>query len=466
MTSSVYTDVCRITVHGPNGRADLAVPLAVPLGSLLPVLLRRSGGPTAGSDGGRTTWVLQRLGGPPLDSAGTPDSLDWQDGEEFYLRPVDAPLPELNFDDIADGVATTVSRQPGQWRPEFNRWLFLGFAVAALLAVARVLLTGGDSMLSEVAALCGAAVLVTASAIAVVRGADRMLVLLLGLAGCGLAAIGGAVLPQGTAAALHLQAVPMLGGGLAMAVAGAVLVTVLSLSGTTVSFGPFAAVVLAGVLVVIAQWLHVVVGVTPVRVAGSLCAVMLVVLVFAPRMCLRLARIRGAQLPRTAEELQRDIDPLVAAEVAQRTRNADTLLAVTACATAATYVVSFPFLLGAGVFGTILAMLFAVAAAVRSAQFQGSWQRVPLAAAGALGIGMVVVAATDALGPVARGPALLVLGAALVGLVLAMVRPPTRRMMPLWGHAANWLETVAAVAVVPVLLQVFGVYSLAAGLVG
>jgi hypothetical protein len=39
-------------------------------------------------------------------------------------------------------------------------------------------------------------------------------------------------------------------------------------------------------------------------------------------------------------------------------------------------------------------------------------------------------------------------------------------LLPIWAHLANWLETLSAVAVVPILLQLFGVYSWAGGQAG
>jgi len=54
-------DLCRITVHGPDGRADLAIPAAATFGLLLPVLARHV---NRGQDEGKD-WVLQRLGEPP-----------------------------------------------------------------------------------------------------------------------------------------------------------------------------------------------------------------------------------------------------------------------------------------------------------------------------------------------------------------------------------------------------------------
>src|SRR5436190_10892848 len=93
-------DLCRITVAGPDRRADLAVPLSTTISALLPVLVRYTATEDGGDDG---QWVLQRLGGTPFDPDETPETLDLLDGEQIYLRRSDDPVPELVFDDIADG---------------------------------------------------------------------------------------------------------------------------------------------------------------------------------------------------------------------------------------------------------------------------------------------------------------------------------------------------------------------------
>jgi hypothetical protein len=77
--SAAATEVCRITIDGPTGRADLALPVSTPLAALLPAMLRyvtaehdqRPGAP----------WVLQRLGEEPLDLDGSPESLEHRHGD-------------------------------------------------------------------------------------------------------------------------------------------------------------------------------------------------------------------------------------------------------------------------------------------------------------------------------------------------------------------------------------------------
>ena len=464
MTSAHVAEVCRITVHAPGGRIDLAVPLSVPVANLIPVLLRRAAGRPEQDQ--RAGWVLQRLGEVPLDPSGTPESLDWRDGEEFHLRPARDPLPELDFDDIADGVATSAARHPGRWRPEFNRWLFFGFVVAALVVIGRTLLYAGAQPLTAGGGLVLAAVLVTGSVVVDRTSGDPLRTLLFGLAGCGFAGLGAASLSAGTPAAAALAAGPVLDGGLGVAVAGTVLIAARVISGSDAPLAPFGTVLCTGVLAVIGQWLHLVVGITPAQVAGCLATAMLVVLVFAPRISLRLAGISGPQLPRTADELQRDLDPVSATWIAAHTRDADGYLTVAVVTASVVDVCSFPFLIGDGVIGLVLTGLISLAAVLRSRGLHSAWQRVPLAATGGIGVGLAGLSMVPALGMQGRLVAVLVCCAVTLALLLAMTRPPTRRMRPIWGHLANIAETLISVAVLPVLLQVFDVYAQARGLAG
>jgi type VII secretion integral membrane protein EccD len=316
-----------------------------------------------------------------------------------------------------------------------------------------VLAASGGPAAAVAAGLLAAAAL-GGSVAAGARGRDRALVLLLGLAGCGLSALAAAL---GTASTVDLSARPVLAGGLAVAASAAVLLA--ARSGPAVPFGVLGA---AGLLAATAQWLHLAAGLAPVRVAGLLCAVLLGGLVFAPRLAIRFARIRGPQLPRTAEELQGDVEPVPATEMSARTAAADGFLTVAVVGAAIVFGCSFPFLIGESVPSTVLAMLVAVAALLRARTFFGAWQRVSLATAGGFGLALGVLV-------IAHGrwaAALAALGLAFGVSLLAMLRPPGRRLLPIWGHLANGLETLSAAAVLPVLLQLFGAYALARGLVG
>lgn len=465
--TTFQSEVCRITVLAPTGRMDFAVPLSVSVGGLLPVLARRlidAAEPDADAD---TRWVLQKLGGPPLDPNGTPESLGWLDGDEFHLRPMEEQLPELMFDDIADGMATTIDAHRGRWRPEFNRPLFLGLSIAVWPLVAVVLLateTAGDAVIGS---LMAAAILLTSAVAAGKRTKDDdAFVLLLGLAGCGFAGLGAAVLPGGPVAALRLAPHAVLSGGFGLAVAAAIMLVARGISRARWPRVPFGVLVVSGVLAVVGQWLHVVMALTPVRIAGTFTVVLLVLLVLAPRLAMRVAGLRGPQLPHTAEQLQEDTDPLPAGEITERTALADDVLTIVVVSAAIGYVCSIPALLGGGAFGVVLAVLAASTALLRSRGMVRVWQRVPLVVSGSAGVAMILLTVAIGMGATAAGIVLALCIVLVLALLAALRRPPSRRMMPIWGRYAGWAESLTAIAMVPVLLQLFGLYAWARGLAG
>jgi type VII secretion integral membrane protein EccD len=201
-----------------------------------------------------------------------------------------------------------------------------------------------------------------------------------------------------------------------------------------------------------------------VQAAGLVSTVLIGLLVFAPRIGIRFARIRGPQLPRTADELQYDIEPAPAEQMVRQTAYADGYLTIASIATAVVFTACFPFLIGEGLFPGLLALLVSAAVLMRSRALLGSWQRVPLAVAGSVGLVLFALSLIEPLATNWRGASAFGLALVFFLLVLAMLRPPPRRLLPIWGHLANWLETLSAVAVIPILLELFGVYSWAVGL--
>jgi len=103
LTDSPVASLCRITVRTPVRSIDLAVPSDVPVADLLPTLLSYGGDDLAESGIEHGGWVLQRLGGAPLDEEHTIDAADLRDGETIFLRPRADTLPEPHFDDLVDG---------------------------------------------------------------------------------------------------------------------------------------------------------------------------------------------------------------------------------------------------------------------------------------------------------------------------------------------------------------------------
>ncbi|KOG90407.1 membrane protein, partial [Streptomyces varsoviensis] len=185
---AVSTEVCRLTIAGPAGRADLAVPVTTPVSALLPRLLR-----SVSADPARPaqTWTLQRLGEAPLDLDDSPESAGLVHGDVLYLRPADDPMPELEYDDVSDGVGRAVGAHTNRWRPELTRRLFLGLACLVLVTLATAVPVLGHGVLVPVVYALSTLVLGVGCALDRQWSDDRGIALVTGLGACANAALAG-----------------------------------------------------------------------------------------------------------------------------------------------------------------------------------------------------------------------------------------------------------------------------------
>ncbi|SFY47603.1 type VII secretion integral membrane protein EccD [Streptomyces sp. F-1] len=446
------SEVCRVTVVGPTGRADLAIPLTTPVSALLPVLVRHV--TTDAADRGRP-WVLQRLGEDPFDADATPATAGLRHGEELHLRPADDPLPALHFDDVSDGVAHVVTALPGGWHPKLTRTLALVMAVLTLPALGYALLGFGPGL----AASAGAgviAVLLAAGCVAAARlGADEGSVLVAGLGALAFGGLAGLTFRQGP----HGGYAPGLPG--VLAAAGCVAVVAIAL----LALRPLPLVV-PGTLLVTA--LAAAVGTGLMRAAhwhgGQAVAVVAVAMFvlghFGPRLTLRMARLRVPLLPHNAAELQEDIEPEPQERVERRVKAASAYLATLSVSSALVYAAGFWYMTRVtGWIGWVLPLVFAGAVLLRARGLNRAAQRVPTVLAGAAGLVTVALTRFAPAGGGARVIVVAVLLAAVVGLLVAAWRLPGGRLLPVWGHSGDLLETVTAIALLPLLLQVLHAYA-------
>jgi type VII secretion integral membrane protein EccD len=452
------TDSCRITVAGPARRVDLAVPATMTMTQLLPALLPH----VVAEDERSQAWVLQRLGGEPLDAEGTAETLDLRDGDILYLRPATRVLPVMEFDDVAEGVADSVDAFSGGSGPALTRVLLLCVAGLALAAFAAGCLIIHPGWLAAPAFGTGAVVLLAGGALASRALGDAAAGVFAALAGCAFAALAGLSAFTGTAGIVapgHREV--LLAGALALAAAVCVLVT------ARVPVAPFGAVAATGTVAMAGVWLALAAHWDPARVTGLLAVVIFIAGARSVRMVLRAARLRVPLLPRTAEELQQDIEPEPALEVAGRTTAAIGYLDSLTISSAAVFVTASVLLAGSRQWaGWLLTVLLGVAVLLRARDMSGIWQRTALCLAGAAGIGLVL---TDS---AVRAPvpgALVLLAVLLAAAVLLLVgagRWPGSRQAPVWGHLADQAEMVTALALVPVLLQVLHAYAYFRSLIG
>ncbi|MEU6173684.1 type VII secretion integral membrane protein EccD [Streptantibioticus parmotrematis] len=449
---AVSPEVCRLTIAGPAGRADLAVPVTTTVATLLPALSRhlpaQPGRPTG-------AWTLQRLGEPPLDLDATPRSAGLVHGDVLYLRTVDDPMPELTFDDIADGVSHAVAERANRWRPELTRGLFLALAcvVLAVLAVAVGKL-GGDTATPVLYAVAAVA-LGAGCAADRRRPADRTAALITGGGAVVFAALAGLTAVHGVHGLTHPRPVDLMtAGGCAAAVAGALLPV------------PRLRSAVSGTLLLTAA-LTLATGAAATRFGGDIGhgAATVAVAAFllghlAPRTSLRLARIRVPQLPRNAAELQEDTAPHPERQVTRRAMTADNVLTAISVSTALLCTTAFALLLGQDDWiGWLFPLVFSAALLLRAKNLNATWQRVPGTVCGTLGLLSVVLTWTEGS---STGPRCVLLAGLLLaaGLLLTGAwRLPTARLLPIWGHLADILELVTALALLPLLLQLLHVYA-------
>jgi type VII secretion integral membrane protein EccD len=468
MSTTVYGDLCRVTVVGPKRRVDLAVPATSPVAALIPVLLRHTtDGDGLTDPGGGRPWMLQRLGERPFDPSGTPETLDWLDGEELHLRAAEDTLPELDFDDLADGIATVINRRSDRWRPEYRRYVFLVLSMVQLALIGAVLFDRGPVALQTAVGASISVALIVGMVLAVRRRADDALAGLLYAGACGFGALTGVNVLDGDPEAIRLTSTALLGGCAGAAATAAVPVALGRLWDKRLPYALPLGVLATAAVTLLTSWMYLGVGLSLVQAAAVVATLGLTLIVFAPKLVLRAARLRGPQLPRTGEELKIDSDPASSAVVESRARAADVYLSVIVTAVS----VVMPFLLytligDRGWVAWGIAGMIASSLLLRARQFLGVWQRIPLSIAGSAGCVMFVLAASGLLDRSWRGAFLGLLGVTLAALLLAALRPWPRRLLPIWELMATVFDVVTALALLPLLLQLLGLYGWARGLFG
>ncbi|WP_405095599.1 type VII secretion integral membrane protein EccD [Micromonospora sp. NBC_01412] len=457
------SDISRVVLVTPQRTVEVALPSTVALADLIPVLVQRATMSGALDQQGQRRaftgegdWVLQRLGGEPLDEELTVSSLQIRDGETLYLRPRDAQLPPVHFDDLIDGLASGVRSRPDRWRDELTRVLFLVICAVTLATCFAVLFD--DAVPGRGNLATGCAVALAFGAMMCSRAlADGWAALLLGVAAVPFAGLAGhAVLPASAAHAPRLLCA-------AVAASLAALLVTFAVGHHRAFFLACWLVTLAGV----GYALLVVLGTTAPQAAAAGVAAALIVTAAAPSVAFRLALLRLPQLPTSATDLAEDIEPFPGTKLISGAVVADTYLtwllaaAGVICTAGMAVIAPVP---GWAASWFVIAVLGVLA--IRSRGLNSGWQRaatlLPVLAGGAL-LTIRLAGRSDAMASALSVIGLLVLAVAL----LAMSRVlPGRRLLPYWGRVADFVEYIFAIGMVLALLAVFDAYQWARAIAG
>ncbi|MGP3985812.1 type VII secretion integral membrane protein EccD [Streptomyces sp. 3N207] len=464
MSDTQTAGLCRLTVRAPEKSIDLAVPSDVPVADLLPAVLGYGGDDLAEAGIDHGGWVLQRLGAEPMDEERTLDSYDLRDGETLYLRPRTEALPEVHLDDLVDGISTTMQSRPYGWTPKASRRLLRGLAALVLAGgVVLFALPGGSA---GQRALCAAAVglLLIAGAGSASRAVgDAGAGAVLGIMAVPYLAVTGWLLPGGELTGPHAHEV--LGSRLlatSTVSAGCAIVVLAAVAAYAALFLTVAVVAVFGA---VAGALMMAADLGPHHVAGIAALVAVVLGAFVPSLSFRMAGLRMPPLPTNAAQLQEGIEPHSTSAVAARTALADGWMSSlygavgTVCA-ACLAVLAWDADLAALITVLVLSLLLML----HGSGLGNTWQRLSLILPGAAAPLMLLLVDAAPSAPGRRLLAVAALLAVTAGIAIASWTVPGRRLVPYWGRIGEVLHTLSAVALLPLVLWLLGVYGALRGL--
>jgi len=117
MLSASDPGLRRVSVHAGTAVADLVLPAAVPVATLIPSIIDILDGYSADRSGDQPArpYRLSPPGAPALHASTTLAQNDIRDGAVLILSPSRAELPAPRCDDLAQAVATTLDADARPW---------------------------------------------------------------------------------------------------------------------------------------------------------------------------------------------------------------------------------------------------------------------------------------------------------------------------------------------------------------
>ena len=474
------TGLARVTISAPQRRVDVALPEHLPLAELLPEVLRHAGEGLADDGEKHGGWLLRRTDGEPLSPGKALLPQGVRDGDILHLVPARAQWPELEYDDVVEAIADGARRRGSAWAGRNTRIATLS-AAGGLLAVGLFTVIAGAPgwELGAFVALGAAVMLMLGAVIASRAYGDAVAGGALGAYAMPFAFFGGALLvtsgdPVGVLAPLRWLGAPeALAGSVAL-----LLSAVLGMVGVASGLRVFAAGVSVGLLGALTALLGFVLpagGAAAILMAALVCAIGLL-----PLLAIRFGKLPmpPITLPTGAEAAEgfRAASPGNQSGVRERPDRARVFAAVARTEEMLTGMLvghavlavtaALLLVVSGGFAGRLMVAVSAVALLLRSRLFVTIRQRVPLVVAGvvsAVVLGIALLLRLDETGLLLLAAGGLV--AALV-VVAAGATYSKREPGPYLGRAADILDTLMVVAVVPVACAVLGLYGRARGLVG
>ena len=422
----------RLTLVGTNRRVDVVLPDDEPVGRLIGEALDVANEPVSTGVADRR---LARLDGRLLAPEETLAEAEIPDGSILRIVGLTDAPPAPVVLDVAEETAADLDGRSGRWGPGPRRWLATGMTAVTVLAA---LLVAGPSLGAR-----RLTVSIVVTAVLLVAGSV--------LGRMGRSALGTTAIWAGTAAGI--AAIASWETGLTArlgAVALLLSLTALGL-GLGTSLGR-AGVVGGGLgLVLLAGWAVIVHTLPPLPGAGVAAVVSAALLGLLPRIA-----ATGAGLTRL-DDLRAAEQPVRRRDVRQALRATHHGLTIATVAVAASATAAGVWSARGGTWPTLLAVLLAVVIAVRIRSFPLVAQVLTLVAAVTAVTASLLIDWLTAV-PAARSLIVLLLIAVAVVALLVSIRPADPEWSARIRVITDRLELLAVVAMVPVLVGVFGVY--------
>jgi type VII secretion integral membrane protein EccD len=430
VTAGGYT---RVTLAGGARRVDVVLPDDEPVGRLLPEALRLTGESSASPAAERR---LALLDGQLLDQDRTLGEAAIPDGAVVRVVGLaEAPPPPVVLD-VTEAVADNLDDRNWRWGPEARRWTATALATTAATAAFALMLDAvpdGSRLL-----------LVLVTPVLLVAGA---------LIGWLVSPSVGATLTLcGTATGCY--AATQLAVGIRPTLGWISVVTAVTLLALGVGTALGRGGVNGGVagLVLIGCWTLALGTLEDAQAAACLALVSAILLGLLPRIAAVASGLTGLDDRRSRGGTVTTID------VGEALRSAHRGLALASVAVAGSSLLAGASLAAAdGMWTTVLAMLLAAVVAIRIRAFPLVLEVVSLVIA-VFGIGYALLLAWLREGESARPAVVAVLAAVAVGCTVLPITRPSPQLRARMRVLTDRVEVAAVVAMVPVLVGVFGVY--------
>jgi type VII secretion integral membrane protein EccD len=455
VTAPVGPSLARVTVAAPTRRMDIALPDNMLVAELLPYLLRHAEGALGETSERNGGWVLRRATGEALEPHRNLAAQGVRDGELLHLNPAREDWPELAYDDVVEVIASGARRAGRSWGAENTRRAGLAVTATALFTGLIGLAASGPAWSAPAVIALVAALGLAVVGILLSRAfSDAAAGAVVAASGLPYAFFGGAWLLAGTGDGF-------LGFGAAGLLLGSAVLLVLSVLGHAGVAG-LARLFVAGVAAALTGLLAALLCLGGVDGEGGAAVALTAAIGLLPGypvLASWIGRLPFPELPSRAEEIIKD-KPLP--------RRADVFTAVVRAGEVLTglllsaglcsfLAIAYLVVTGPGIAAVLLMVAAVTALLLRSRLFATPQQRVPLLTAGVaglavLGIGAVVADAIPGL--VLLAGAALAVAVALPAAVVYSRRPPS----PYLGRAADLLDVLAIMALIPLACAVMGVF--------